>query len=148
MQVLRNQVMRKKKVWRYYCEWCKKSGCSAGHMKNHEKHCTNNPNRDCKMCSVSGGYQEDIKTLIRVLKYEGLNALRDKCFTCPACMLAAIRQSGLNDAKPTEDLIENHKIKEVREAVQGFDYNKEKAEYWAEHNANEIERHRQEGYYY
>lgn len=39
--------MRRVKVWRYYCEYCGKGGCSGGHMKRHEERCTLNPNRVC-----------------------------------------------------------------------------------------------------
>lgn len=39
-----------KKVNRYYCEYCKKAGCNKFYMERHEKHCTANPNRECRMC--------------------------------------------------------------------------------------------------
>jgi hypothetical protein len=42
--------MKVKKVNRYYCEYCKKSSCSGGHMQKHELHCTANPRRVCRMC--------------------------------------------------------------------------------------------------
>lgn len=41
-----------KKVNRYYCEFCKKSGCSGGHISKHEKSCTRNPNRICRLCEL------------------------------------------------------------------------------------------------
>lgn len=37
-------------VTRYICDFCGKKGYSAGHMRNHEKHCTMNINRECRMC--------------------------------------------------------------------------------------------------
>ena len=107
--------MRKKKVWRYWCEYCGKGGCSAGHMKKHEKHCTMNPNRTCRMCK----YNEDatfkpvseLKKLVNLeelyveawangkLVYHNEEAekqtiekLRDATGNCPACMLAVFRQ--------------------------------------------------------
>lgn len=46
--------MRVKKVNRYYCDFCKKSGCSAGVLKRHEDACTLNPNRKCGMCKAMG----------------------------------------------------------------------------------------------
>ena len=46
--------MRSKKVWRYYCEFCKKSGCSKYHIEKHENHCTANPNRGCGFCEKIG----------------------------------------------------------------------------------------------
>lgn len=44
-----------KKVNRYYCEFCKKSGGHAGHMRNHEKACTANADRVCSMCELCDG---------------------------------------------------------------------------------------------
>ena len=59
--------MRIKRVNRYYCDFCSKSGCSAGHMKSHESHCTMNPNRRCKMCRQLGNIQKDINYLTSLL---------------------------------------------------------------------------------
>jgi len=90
--------MKKKKVWRYYCEFCKKSGCSGGHLSSHEKSCTNNPDRVCKMCNAAGLNQKSIAELIKTLGLgdkAGVDALREATDGCPACMLSAIRQSGL-----------------------------------------------------
>ena len=42
--------MKVKKVNRYNCDYCNKKGYSAGHMHKHEKHCTMNPARKCRMC--------------------------------------------------------------------------------------------------
>ena len=42
--------MRTKQVNRYYCDFCKKSGCSKFHLQKHESSCTANPNRVCRMC--------------------------------------------------------------------------------------------------
>jgi len=95
-------------------------------MRKHEKACTNNPERKCGMCGVSGS--EYIKDLIHVLhkcpKEEeyglfvaNIDEFRHHADGCPACMLAAIRQS---------DLI-----------VQCFDFNEEKARFWdAVNNGN------------
>jgi len=44
--------MTRKRVWRYYCEHCKKSGGSAYHLREHEKHCTGNPERECRVCQM------------------------------------------------------------------------------------------------
>ncbi len=111
--------MRVKKVNRYYCDFCKKAGCSSFHMKRHEEHCTLNPNRKCRMCKAAGYSPENISDLIKILpdpnqfivhhsnengEYdteEGLeeaaNAtlddLYEKTSGCPACMMAAFRQA-------------------------------------------------------
>lgn len=52
--------MKSEKRWRYQCDYCKKWGGSAPHMKKHELHCTLNPRRECGMCKiVAGGRDSD-----------------------------------------------------------------------------------------
>ncbi len=59
--------MKIKKVNRYYCSYCQKSGCAANHMKKHEKRCTMNPNRFCGMCAVMGNEQLKLEDLMSIL---------------------------------------------------------------------------------
>jgi hypothetical protein len=59
--------MIRKKVWRYYCEFCKKSNCSGGSISKHEKHCTMNPNRICRMCKMVDHEQQKIENLLSIL---------------------------------------------------------------------------------
>ena len=47
--------MKAKLVKRYYCDFCRKSGGSAGHMRRHESACTMNPNRVCRVCKMAHG---------------------------------------------------------------------------------------------
>jgi hypothetical protein len=47
----------------YYCEFCKKKGLSGGHMQQHEKNCTANPDRYCRACGT-----ESIKEIIEGFK--------------------------------------------------------------------------------
>ena len=94
-------MVTRKKVWRYYCDFCDKANCCASAMHKHEKHCTANPNRECGMCKCADFETKPIKALIGALgngDKQGVNALREKAEGCPACMLAAIRQSGLQDS--------------------------------------------------
>ena len=106
--------MIKKKRWRYYCEYCKKSGGSKYHMANHEKHCTLNPDRECGMCELMDEAQKKMSELLNCLPepesfkleefgwvtYPGLDKaieeampeLREKTNGCPACIMAALRQ--------------------------------------------------------
>ena len=42
--------MKTKRVNRYNCDYCGKRGYSVGHMKTHEKRCTLNLARECRMC--------------------------------------------------------------------------------------------------
>lgn len=44
--------MRTKTVKRYWCDFCNKAGLSASHMIKHEKHCTMNPERECRCCKL------------------------------------------------------------------------------------------------
>ena len=63
-------------------------------MKKHEAGCTMNPNRVCGMCRVAGIEQQPIQELINALgDGTNLSKLRDLSENCPACILAAIRQS-------------------------------------------------------
>lgn len=63
--------MRTKKVNRYWCDHCNKAGLSAGSMAKHEAHCTLNPARNCRVCTlVNGGYQvgaERMAELVAIL---------------------------------------------------------------------------------
>lgn len=111
--------MRTKRVNRYYCDFCKKSGCSAGHMRRHERHCTMNPKRTCGVCAMLDYPQTSLASLTGRLPdakdylvadewglecYKGsltdaanncLAIVREEANNCPACILAAIRQSGI-----------------------------------------------------
>lgn len=123
--------MKRKRVWRYYCEFCGKGGCSSGGMKRHEAHCIRNPQRVCGYCETGSLNQQDITALIAALNSggdwpEGMKALRDLCENCPACILAAIVQSGVQvggegNGYDPPDL--------------GFDFPKERAAFWMQHNA-------------
>lgn len=99
--------MRVKKVNRYYCDFCGKGGCGAGHMRTHELHCTANPNRECRVCpkmqSILGSAwraplpsAELVKLIppygtIRGDETVALTEFRRGASGCPACLLAAIR---------------------------------------------------------
>lgn len=104
--------MKRLKRWRYYCEYCKKSGSSGGHIARHEKSCTMNPDRICKFCKHIGVEQPSMIDMLKILQIakikededrygitftienekEAIEKLREVANNCPACMLAAIRQ--------------------------------------------------------
>lgn len=95
--------MKKRKVWRYTCDFCKKSNCSGGSIASHELHCTKNPARVCRMCSRVGDTQRPIAELIAAIEYgpmpefddlteRRIEKLRAVAHNCPACVLGAIRQ--------------------------------------------------------
>ena len=106
--------MRTKKVNRYYCDFCKKAGCSGGHIKKHERGCTKNPERICGICKAMQAPQVPILELMAFLPEprrsidddgcitihadgleEAVERLRQKTESCPACMMAALRQKGI-----------------------------------------------------
>jgi hypothetical protein len=103
----------------YYCEYCKKKkGLSKGAMLKHEKHCTANPNRECRICGRKEGLKELIErfkqtyTTTSVDNYDELlqnnfeerkiiwkekeitlQDVKDSVDDCPNCTLAIIRQA-------------------------------------------------------
>jgi hypothetical protein len=106
--------MTKKLCWRYKCDFCGKVGYSAGHMKGHEKHCTANPDRACrshKFCDHPPTLPDnppmpELQAALRSCGTDwvaGLAALRVAAHDCPACILAALRQSGLQKGVADED---------------------------------------------
>lgn len=140
--------MRSKKVWRYWCDHCNKGGCNKSAMSIHEKHCTMNPNRYCRMCkSDNTNLLKAVELLpdpndfekeeshswgISYKVYPGMEEALDKIFpevrrildNCPVCILSALRQKGKGKL-----------------FTMNFDYQKEVKQYW-----EEVE-HEGEGYY-
>lgn len=98
---------------RYWCDHCKKGGCSRYHMAIHERGCTLNPNRRCGVCSAMELEPAPLIALVAYVtlkaqwyagpddesKYPGflgdehLKPLRELAANCPVCMLAALRQA-------------------------------------------------------
>lgn len=131
--------MRTKTVKRHWCDFCNRAGLRAHAMAKHERHCTMNPARTCRTCTlINGGNGPDpdgLRALVAMLPtpvaqdwdYNGNPSprfeqfmrevakvapkLREATDGCPACMLAAIRQAGV----PVP-------------LVEGFDFKKEMAE--------------------
>jgi hypothetical protein len=125
--------MKAVKRWRYYCDFCKKVTGRKSVMENHERGCTNNPDRICGLCELTGDDQvlmSDLKNLIDTLgsdgeEYGGFKSweeLTDESFkaiceasnNCPVCILAVMRQTGTRYTK--------------------FDFKKELASFWADYN--------------
>lgn len=77
--------MRMKIVKRYWCDHCNKAGLSAHAMAKHELHCTMNPDRNCRVCTlINGGYtvgREEMAKLLALLP-EPSDDLYSGC-TCP-----------------------------------------------------------------
>lgn len=87
----------------HYCEHCKKHGLSRPAMERHERHCTLNPERACRWTVDVGGWHPEVllSALVEAVRRRdplnpaAIDWLRDEVEGCPACMLAALRQSGL-----------------------------------------------------
>lgn len=81
--------MKSKRVWRYYCDYCKKSGCSKHWIAKHESSCIRNDERKCRMCKFMGLEQKPMAELVEAA-HEGLKSLEDAADNCPVCILSAI----------------------------------------------------------
>lgn len=97
---------------RAWCDHCKKGLWSVKKMEVHEQHCTMNPNRACRVCSKLLGQEstplqeliEICKAAVPIPEYIGATdtvpeSLHINLFgaaqQCPACEMAALRQSGI-----------------------------------------------------
>lgn len=131
----------------YYCDFCKRKNLSGGAMSVHEKHCTANPNRECRVCGKKDISEAVSKFTIRfklhpierenifTLKHDEtdfyeygvewigepvtMNEIRDEVDDCPNCILAVLRQTGFN---------------KYYFNFEKFDYQKELSEAMAEKN--------------
>lgn len=92
--------MRKVKRWRFYCDFCKKSGASGGHLAKHERGCTRNPTRECGLCKKAESEQRPTPELLAALKSGGVDAVLEIASGCPACVIAAIH--ALRKEEPLE----------------------------------------------
>lgn len=149
--------MKEKMVHQYRCDFCSKKKYSKPHMIQHEKCCTMNPDRHCRMCMLIGEEQQLVENLLIIFPKDLLKCykeIQDNCayiglaesnkltemfkphldklyqavHTCPACMLAVIRQSGLRGF----DI--------------GFDYKKEIEAFWEDYNKRQREKEEREMY--
>lgn len=99
----------------YYCDFCKKRSLRS--LEKHEGRCTGNPNRSCGVCGREG---KDLQPIVDAFKKrfiinsyfevtEGtvyvvnwlvepttLDEIRKSVDNCPACILAVLRQTGMN----------------------------------------------------
>jgi len=113
--------MKSIKKYVYYCDFCKKKGLRKDAIVNHEKNCTANPLRYCKLCENSTELTEDIvyfKSRFKIVKSKStpldnmfdfesdkiewigkettMDELRRRYDDCPACILSILRQTGMN----------------------------------------------------
>lgn len=108
--------MKVKQVNRYFCGFCDKKSLRAWSMEKHERHCTMNPARTCRVCpliarwfpSESPRIHLTVPELQKLLDpphwyanisvdefAERIKPLREATGNCPACILSALRQQGI-----------------------------------------------------
>jgi len=78
----------------YYCEYCNKHRLRSDVIKKHEKHCTLNPNRECRLCG-----NKNIKSIIKkyhIRKKFSLKDIKKDVGDCPNCILTVLRCVGLD----------------------------------------------------
>lgn len=139
--------MKKRKVWRYSCDFCGKSNCSASSIASHEKGCTLNPNRVCRVCPKLEKDESlplaDLVALVDSIterepkEKEAIAELRKAAGNCPACMLAAIRQS-----RKLRTHREHTTIMDPDngfEALCSFNFKTEMRDLWADFNNHQYE---------
>jgi hypothetical protein len=140
----------------YYCDFCKKRLMRIDAMKKHEKYCTANLDRECRMCGEIQEVSPDFREVIKKLKSRYLilesqsdnmmlagiisysirwtgeeitsQTLYDFANGCPACMLTLFRQ--LDEiAKP-----------------QDFNYQKELKSFWNDVNSRKRDEMQMDNY--
>jgi len=124
----------------YYCDYCKKKNLCASAISLHEKYCTSNPNRECRMCGLKPDYikiAEKFKNRYKIIEVDVMNdftsqqvewmgepltldEIRESVDYCPACVLTVMKLAGLNDYIFYDTL--------------WFNYKKETEEWWKEKN--------------
>jgi len=87
--------MQRKKVWRYYCDFCGRGMCSKIAMRNHEFGCTMNPDRVCSVCSKVGKVQTTPSIIRNALNDGGIDAAEEAANFCPVCVFSALRFEGV-----------------------------------------------------
>ena len=97
-------------------------------MQRHEDSCVYNPNRICRFHShIEETEDEKVAQLPYLIAHAmrgSLNALREAARGCPACMLAAITQSGRNKFPADEDGYG------AQNEFQAWRYKEEKDQFW------------------
>lgn len=84
----------------YYCDHCKKHTLSKSSIALHEEHCTNNPNRSCRLCDCGPGSISEIvskypKAENGCVDEATFKQIREECDRCPICTFSVMRQLGI-----------------------------------------------------
>ena len=135
----------------FYCSHCKKHGLSRRAMEKHELHCTMNPDRRCRWhlleeapsarmvasgADTTHRMRRGLPRWVRMfapLDERRIDRLRIHAHYCPACMLSAIRQCGIDRWL----VIDHTAIWDYGEEVER--YRKEERENWEYEERRAIE---------
>ena len=125
--------MRTKRVNRYYCDFCRKAGQSKYWISKHERGCTANPGRICGLCEHSENEQKPIAELVACISAAkddcGIKDVSELSNHCPACTLAAIRQSGILKVEGGDGF----------PISVPYDFKADMARFWSEQNDAKVE---------
>ena len=145
--------MKVKKKCVYYCDFCSKKSLRS--LKIHEKHCTANPDRECRLCDnksikpiiekykkyfyireiTENHFPFDLKIqVVYKKKFILEDIINELDYICPNCILAIIRCLGLNHYYMGD------KFK--------YDYKKELDKWWAIINEEEQRKDEHDSIYY
>lgn len=116
----------------YYCEYCKKHSLSSYSMKLHEKHCTKNNNRKCRLCKHNGIKTPNFKGLLHIdkkcswrtnIKIDKIQFLK-KFNYCPICAFAYLRKINFKiELYYNNSICEFDLKKEIKNYYNKKDYN-------------------------
>lgn len=132
--------MRSVMRMRHYCDHCTKSMGTKPAMAKHERGCTLNPDRVCRVCELQGEVQLSMPELQSAFD-NGFKALREACHDCPVCILAADRQYH-HDLGPDDGPGWDSPRNTERD---GWNFTTAMKEFWVRHNAEHNANHA--GYY-
>lgn len=131
--------MRSKRVLRYYCDHCKKSGCGKAAIMKHEARCVRNPARVCGFCAHIAEDDPEYappsnEELRAIFAKDGYKAMRERCRECPACTLATLLQCKAFGCEPDGE----GGWPPARE-WDDFNFKKEVQQFWNDHPRNPFE---------
>jgi hypothetical protein len=119
----------------YYCDYCNKRYISKYWAKQHELHCTLNPNRICRMCDHNGTDNNIPKLLdefYEMVKKDNMlprfEVIRVATGNCPNCILTILRQFSKDPRfKDAYEPFDTY-------AYMEWEYQKEVKEFWRKVN--------------
>lgn len=85
--------MKKRKVWRFNCDFCHRGWFKEQKCLAHEDVCVQNPHRVCGFCERHRIIHQPLSILINLLENVyglDIDRLRYAAHECPMCMLAAV----------------------------------------------------------